>query len=72
LSTPWSERLDWDSIFLAATYERLASLYEDRGEPDRAVYYYGKLVELWSEADPELQPRVEASRRAIGALSRDR
>ncbi len=29
------------------------------------------VVELWKDADPELQPRVEAARRAIRALSPD-
>jgi hypothetical protein len=28
-------------------------------------------VELWKDADPELQPRVEAARWAIEALSPD-
>ena len=37
----------------------------------KAINYYGKLVELWKDADPELQPRVEAARRAISALSPD-
>ncbi len=45
--------------------------FEQRGNTERAIYYYGKLVELWKDADPELQPRVEAARRAIAALSPD-
>jgi hypothetical protein len=52
-------------------YERLGELYEQRGEAAKAVLYYGKLVDLWQDANPELQPRVEAARRAIAALSRD-
>jgi tetratricopeptide (TPR) repeat protein len=61
-----------DSFDLGPTYERLAALYEQRGDTAKAIYYYGKLVELWKDADPELQPRVEAARRAIEALSPDR
>ena len=57
--------------YLPSIYERLGALYEARGEPGRAIHYYGKLVELWQDADPELQPRVEAARRAIEALSPD-
>ena len=53
------------------SFERLGALYEERGNTERAIYYYGKLVELWKDADPELQPRVEAARRAISVLSPD-
>ena len=53
-------------------YERLGALYEERGNTEKATYYYGKLVELWKDADPELQPRVEAARRTVSALSPDR
>ncbi|UCC83990.1 MAG: hypothetical protein JSW46_03380 [Gemmatimonadota bacterium] len=54
-----------------AVYERLGALYEARGDTAKAIHYYGKLVELWEDADPELQPRVEAARRAIEALTPD-
>ncbi len=60
------------SRYLPSVYERLGALYEQRGDPAKAVYSYGKLVELWLDADPELQPRVDAARRAIEALSSQR
>lgn len=72
LETPWQWRVGTDSYALAIAYERLGQLYEEGGESEKAVYYYGKLVDLWEGADPELQPRVESARRAIGALSTDR
>ncbi len=50
----------------------MGALYEERDETDKALLYYGRFVELWQDADPELQPRVEAARRAIEALSPDR
>jgi tetratricopeptide (TPR) repeat protein len=71
LTTPWMWRVIWDSYYLATIYERLGLLHERRGNRQRAIYYYGKLVELWQDADAELQPRVEAARRAIEALSPD-
>ncbi len=71
-TSPWLFRLGWDSFNLAPIYERLGALYEERGNTEKAIYYYGRLVELWKDADPELQPRVEAARRAIRALSPDR
>ena len=36
------------------------------------LLYYGRFADLWQDADPELQPRVEAARRAITSLSSDR
>jgi tetratricopeptide (TPR) repeat protein len=59
------------SYQLAPAYERLGALYEQRGDTAKAIYYYSKLVELWKDADPELQPRVEAARRVMEALSPD-
>jgi DNA-binding SARP family transcriptional activator len=60
-----------EPFWLPVVYERLGDLYEQRGDTAKAVYYYGKFVDLWKDADPELQPRVEAARRAIDALSPD-
>ncbi len=44
---------------MAPTYKRLGELYEERGERDEAVRYYSEFVELWKDADAELQPQVE-------------
>ncbi len=70
LETPWLYRLaasDWWA--LAAVYERLAGLYELRGDAERAMEYYSRFVELWKDADPELRPRVEAAQRALERLA---
>jgi tetratricopeptide (TPR) repeat protein len=72
VETPHLWRAYWDGIYLASTYERLGALYEQRGDAQKAIYYSGKLIDLWEDADPELLPRVEAARRAIAALSSDR
>ena len=72
ISTPWMWRIFQDSWNLGPAYETLAVLYEQQGDTDKAIFNYGKLVSLWEDADPELQPRVEAARRAIAALSSDR
>jgi tetratricopeptide (TPR) repeat protein len=72
LETPWLLRIGTDSYQRARAYERLAALYDGRGDAEKAIYYYGKLVDLWQDADPGLQPRVEAARRAIRALAPDR
>jgi DNA-binding SARP family transcriptional activator len=79
LTTPYTRRAlggvtpaaGFDPYWLPVVYERLGDLYGQRGDTAKAIYYYGKLVDLWKDADPELQPRVEAARRAIEALSPD-
>jgi tetratricopeptide (TPR) repeat protein len=79
LTTPYTRRAlggvtpaaGFDPYWLPVAYERLGDLYGQRGDTAKAIYYYGKLVDLWKDADPELQPRVEAARRAIEALSPD-
>ena len=72
LTTPSLQAAVADEFNRGPAYERLGALYEARGDVESAIYYYGKLVEFWADADPELQPRVEAARRAIASLSGDR
>ena len=70
IETPWLNRLgenDWWA--LAGIFERLAGLYELNGNTEKAVHYYNRFVELWQDADPELQPRVAAAQRSIERLS---
>lgn len=60
-----------DPLFLARACERLGQLHEERGELDEAARYHALFVDLWENADPELQPRVEAARRALERLTRE-
>ena len=46
---------------------RLGELYEARDNLQKASERYGDFVELWKNADPELQPRV---REAQGRMAR--
>ena len=55
-------------VFHLWAIQRLAPLYEELGETERALHYYRRLVELWEDADPELQPQVEHARERIAAL----
>jgi tetratricopeptide (TPR) repeat protein/tRNA A-37 threonylcarbamoyl transferase component Bud32 len=50
-------------------YEALGRLYEGRGDRARALETYGRLVDLWRDADPDLQPRVREARRRIASLA---
>ena len=56
------------ALHFALREERLGQLYEAVGQPERAAEHYARFTELWAEADPIFQPRVERAReRAIGA-----
>ncbi|MGH7497394.1 MAG: protein kinase domain-containing protein [Gemmatimonadales bacterium] len=56
---------------LAPTYKRLGELYEARGDRKKAAEYYGKFVDLWKDADPELQPSVTEVRGRIARLAQE-
>ncbi len=70
VTTPWygNARIDNDAFYLALHFERLGMLYEEQGDREKALHYYGRFVDLWKDADPELQPRVEDARRRIAEL----
>jgi hypothetical protein len=77
-SAPWrpcatfvaqTYRLFSDAHWRAPVVERLAQLHEARGERARASEYYRSFIELWQDADPELQPRVREARRRLAALT---
>lgn len=53
---------------LAGAYQRLGELYEAAGDRDKAIEYYNTFVELWADADSELQPRVADIRARIARL----
>ena len=50
-------------------YQRLSELHERAGNREKAALYASRLVELWKNADPELQPRVAAARARLARLA---
>ena len=50
-------------------YRRLGELYESKGDVKKAIEWYGKFVDLWKDADPEMQPRVADVRKRIAELT---
>ncbi|MGH7518793.1 MAG: protein kinase domain-containing protein [Gemmatimonadales bacterium] len=56
---------------LAASYKRLGELYESKGDRTKAADYYGKFVDLWKDADPELQPGVKEVRTRLARLAQE-
>ena len=69
VTTPAPLRVESDKLTLAPTYERLGELYAGRGDRAKAREYYGRFVDLWKDADPELQPYVAQGRAALKRLS---
>jgi eukaryotic-like serine/threonine-protein kinase len=67
--TPEPYRIFEDAFSLARTYKRLGELYEARGDRAEALDYYGRFVDLWKDADPELQPVVKDVRGRIAQLA---
>ncbi len=68
VNTPALNRLIGDQVYLGVTYERLGQLHDEREDWEKAAEYYARFVELWQEADPELQPRVEAAQKRLDEI----
>jgi tetratricopeptide (TPR) repeat protein len=62
-------RLFEQSTNLGPMYRRLGELYEERGQLDRARDYYTRFVDLWKNADPDLQPFVRDVRQRLVRLT---
>jgi tRNA A-37 threonylcarbamoyl transferase component Bud32/tetratricopeptide (TPR) repeat protein len=71
LRTPYSGRFGetLDASVVPGTHERLGQLYEAKGDAAKAAEHYRAFIELWKNADPELQPRVAEARRRLAKLT---
>ena len=69
-STSLLGRSETDGFFFAASYKRLGELWEAKGDRGKAVNYYAKFIDLWKDADPELQPKVTDAKQRVAALTR--
>jgi eukaryotic-like serine/threonine-protein kinase len=68
LITPESRRITIDAVERGPALERLAELYERKGDRQKAAQHARSFVELWQNADAELQPRVAAKRALLQRL----
>jgi tetratricopeptide (TPR) repeat protein len=68
LTETFINRVFRDAFVLASTYKRLGELYEERGDREKALENYNNFVELWRDADPELQVQVQDVRGRIARL----
>jgi tetratricopeptide (TPR) repeat protein len=69
LNTPESNRLLDDAKSLPWVLEHIAPLYEKAGKRKEAGAAYARFVDLWKNADPELQLKVTRAAQAFAALS---
>jgi Predicted integral membrane protein len=65
---PWYRTLAYDLLYTGPAELRLGQIYEHKGDRRRAIEHYSRLVELWREADPELQPMVHQAQQALARL----
>jgi tetratricopeptide (TPR) repeat protein len=56
-------------FYLAAALRRLGEMYESKGDRKKALEYYGRFVDLWKDAEPELQPLVADIRKQMAQLA---
>ncbi|MDE3052987.1 MAG: hypothetical protein KGJ70_03815, partial [Gemmatimonadota bacterium] len=68
LDTPYFFAMTPDGDNLAFVYKSLGEEYEAKGNPGEAANYYSKFVELWKNADPDLQPQVADVRKRLTHL----
>jgi len=67
---PGGGHVTTDPYYLALTLYRLGELYQNAGDTKSAIMYYDRFVDLWKNADPDLQPRVSDARKQIAAMVR--
>jgi eukaryotic-like serine/threonine-protein kinase len=57
-----------DARWRPHVHQWLGAIYEGKGESRKAMEQYAKFVELWADADPELQPQVQEMRGRLQRL----
>jgi tetratricopeptide (TPR) repeat protein len=65
-------RMYWDQAGLGYSLQKAARLADLLDDTEKAALYYARFVELWADADDELQPQVEAAQSRLEAILRER
>jgi eukaryotic-like serine/threonine-protein kinase len=70
LATPFYSKIDpsLDPTNVPAIRERLGQLYEAAGNTQKAIENNQAFIDLWKNADPDLQPRVADARKRLARL----
>jgi serine/threonine-protein kinase len=71
LSSTWLYRVIFDVANLGPVLRRVGEIYEAKGDSARAVQSYQRLLALWREADPAVQPQVTDIKRRLADLTRE-
>ena len=58
-----------DAMWRPLILKRLGELYEQKGDRATAAGYYHQFVDLWKNADPDLQPKVAEVKQRLAHLS---
>ena len=59
----------FELVYLPISHLRQAEIYERLGENDKAVEHYARFIDLWRDADEELQPLVRDAKERVAQLS---
>ena len=60
---------DEDALLYPFALRRLGDLYEQKGDRYAAIDWYSRFVDLWHDADPDLQPIVRDVRDRLARLT---
>jgi DNA-binding SARP family transcriptional activator/Tfp pilus assembly protein PilF len=63
-----AQRASYELVYVAPAERRLAMIYDARGDQAAAREHYRRFIDLWREADPQLQPAVAEAERRLGEL----
>jgi tetratricopeptide (TPR) repeat protein len=69
IAVPSLTRFRYDAYRLPEALKRAGELYEAKGDRAKAADRYRRFVDLWKDADPELQPGVREVRARIARLA---
>ncbi|MFN8581413.1 MAG: hypothetical protein U0163_10605, partial [Gemmatimonadaceae bacterium] len=58
------------ATYMAGAHKRLGELYEAKGDIENAKSQLTEFIDLWKDADPELQPKVKEAREKLATLQR--
>jgi tetratricopeptide (TPR) repeat protein len=67
-----SSEVWYDDSHLAHALQRLGEIHESRGDLQKALEYYARLINVMKEPDPELRARVDVAQRAVARLGGER
>ena len=60
---------DENAYLYPLALRRLGALYEERGDRPQAIEWYSRFLDLWHDADPDLQPIVRDVRARLARLT---